>query len=126
MAYKKIFLDANILLEVLYKRNKESESKSLMAANIGYSVISAVSIHISNYFLEKDKQNIVDKEEFYNAFEIIALSDSIITKAYQIYNQDFEDAIQVASFLQSDCDEFWTLDKKLQTNYGKIATIKLL
>lgn len=125
MDSKKIFIDVNILMEILFERKKFQESKNLVQINRN-KFISCLAIHLCNYFLEKDKRNVSEYQEFFDDFNLVTFDNEIVEKAYQIYNKDFEDAIQIASFLESDCDEFWTLDQKLKDNYGKIAKIRVL
>lgn len=126
MDSKKIFFDTNILMEVVFKRIRLDGCINKIKENPDSNFISSLSVVTVNYFVEKEKGDVFESKDFIDDFFQINLSPEIVEKAYQIYNKDFEDAIQIASFLESDCDEFWTLDQKLKDNYGKIARIRVL
>lgn len=122
----KIFLDVNILMEVIFSRKKSKQCLELIVSNLGNIYISSLSVHICNYFLKKEGKSVKENSVFFTQFDIHDLNSSLLDETYNIYTKDFEDAIQVASFLKSDCVEFYTLDKQMKQNYGQIAKIVVL
>jgi predicted nucleic acid-binding protein len=122
----KIFLDANILMEVIFNRSKSKECLNLILGNFGEIYISSLSVHICNYFLEKEGKNVVENALFFLQFDQVELSENLLEQAYQIYSTDFEDAIQVASSVQNNCLELYTLDKNMSKNYGHVVNINVI
>ena len=122
----KVFIDTNILLEVIFVRNNYKICRKLILDNYKNLYISALSVHICNYFIEKYNLNLQEYQEFFNSFEIISLDTKIINSAYKNYNKDFEDSVQIASAISIKCDKFITLDQKLFKNYNHLINIELL
>lgn len=121
----KVFIDTNILLEVIFVRNNYKICRKLILDNYKKSYISALSIHICNYFIEKYKLNLEDYKEFFNSFEIVTLDAKLLELAYQNHNKDFEDSIQISSAISAKCDKFITLDQKLLKNYNQLINIEI-
>ncbi len=113
-------------MEILFSRDKSEKCLEFLVDKIGNLYISNISLHICNYFLEKEKKDILANKIFFDQFGLIDFDSTIIATAYNIYTKDFEDALQVASCLEIDCDQLWTLDKKMQNNYGNVCNILML
>jgi predicted nucleic acid-binding protein len=89
----KIFLDANYFIDALH-RKPEKEILESLENNIVY--ISPLSIHIFSYIF---KINMLDKNILaqIDKFQLVDLSDAIVTRALQGPTTDFEDNVQLHS-----------------------------
>lgn len=121
---ERIFLDTNILIDILTKRqpNFDESVKLLRSANDCIFTISSISV-TNAYYIAKVK----DQEEYRNfidKFEIISLDKNIISQAFNLKMKDLEDAIQLATSLNY-CKVFITWNKKdfkLYSNDTQILT----
>lgn len=78
------------------------------------------------HFYEKFRR-VLDIQDFLKEFKCLDFGFLEIQKAYQIWgNKDFEDALQIAIFLESKCDKFITLDKNLAKKYSQVADVLAL
>jgi len=126
----KIFLDTNILLDVLLKREPFyiDSSKVLTMVNekmvSGY--ISAITINNIYYILRKLKDKDTAKNfitEILESFEIIPLTKDILSQANKISINDYEYGIQFFSALDRGCDFLITRNDKDYPRLGiKIIT----
>lgn len=119
----RIFLDTNLLMELLFNRAKADICRDILQKPEKTFCISALSVHICNYFLEKSGHNPSELQSFFEAFEITPLDKNVLGLSYTIFNQDFEDAIQVASAIVANCQEIYTLDKQISANYADFTKI---
>ena len=63
---------------------------------------------------------------FLQDFEMLGLLHDDFSLAFQIaQDEDFEDALQIATALRSGSTEFITFDKKLAKNYANLPTLKM-
>ncbi len=115
----KVFLDTNIVLDLLGKRDPffEDIAKIATLAEQGELtlVISALSYSTVNYILEKyEKHNVVISklQKFKMISTISALDESVIDSALNSDFEDFEDALQYYSALRSNCDVILTRNYK--------------
>lgn len=114
-----VFLDANIVLEVLLGRDKFLLAQEVISSS-GNTSISILSVHLVFYFGLKEG---VEKSVLEAAIE----DNRVLGLAYEDYlwakqncvGYDFEDALQVAIAIRSGCTEFVTLNKTLAQNYKK-------
>lgn len=116
----KIFVDTNIFLDLILKR--ENFDKALLIFNavekqLFMGVILDITILNIDYIANKQIQ---DVKEFLNLinikFEIIGASNNMIEKALKIDNKDLEDNLQCIAALESHCDLIITNDKNFYTN----------
>ncbi len=120
-----VFLDANILLEVLLPGRPKATLASSYARN--EAVVSPLSAHLYVHFGKKEGYSV-------NALcnRLALLNYTSLGKAeihWAISNcqdDDFEDALQVACAVLDGCELFVTLDKFLAHKYQKFIDIKLL
>jgi predicted nucleic acid-binding protein len=122
-----VFLDANIVLEVLLKSRPKTEKARQLLLNAEQTSISMLSVHLIFYFGAKAK---IDKRMLENTIDtqnILDLTESDYNWAKRhCADGDLEDALQVAIAVRSRCKSFVTLDKSLAKNYQKhINTILL-
>ncbi|MDR2065453.1 MAG: PIN domain-containing protein [Prevotellaceae bacterium] len=108
---KRIFLDTNIVLDLLGKREPffESIAKITTMAEMGIFtlVVSALSYSTVNYVLGKTEQHdkvISNLRKFKTISTIGSLNNVIVEKALNSDFVDFEDALQYFCDLQSNCE----------------------
>lgn len=115
----RIFIDTNIMLDLLGERKPYYDSIAKLAtlADKGQitMVVSALSYATVNYFLLKYENAAISMDKL-RKFKIIAeickLDDPIIEKGLNSNFSDFEDALQYFSALQSDCSILITRNGK--------------
>ena len=125
----KIFLDTNVILDVLIKREPfyidSSKVLTLVNEKIVSGYISAITINNIYYILRKLKDKETAKNfitEILVSFEIIALTKDILSRANKISIDDYEDGIQFFSALDCGCDFLITRNDK---DYPRIG-IKII
>lgn len=125
MINEKVFLDANILLDLLLDREKSTAAKEYIIKNDGKLYISALTAHFVMHFgLKLFEQSVLRK--YLNDFYIEDLTAQDVEWAFNnARNNDFEDALQLAVAIHSGCDTFATLDAVLYKNYKSLPTIAL-
>lgn len=128
MASKRLFLDTNILLELLLPgRQKTKACEEYITSFKGVVVISVLSVHIVHYFSKKQGHSIEQTNAFLSAFEVFALNRDDYAEALRIVSDnDLEGALQISVACKAECGIFLTLDKKLANRYSKNIKIELL
>ena len=114
-----IFLDANILLEMLLpgRKNKEAVYKWLSNNKKRY-VISMLTVHLVLHFGLEEKMTLTELQSFLYNYPKTSLTPEDYIKALAILkDDDHEDALQLATAERVDCTEIVTLDKKFISNY---------
>jgi predicted nucleic acid-binding protein len=117
MMQKKIFLDANILLDLLLKREGYENSRGLFEAITaglvkGYTSVSV--LHILAYWLQKAYGLVTAKKLLLSLSEEVAFIDcshASATNALHSPFPDIEDAIQYQTAIQHKVHFFITRDK---------------
>lgn len=114
---KKIFVDTNILLDVLLKRPEFCEAATLIWIDCesgkvkGY--ISAISLNNLHFIMSRKvgKNRALECVRIVlNIFSIVPLDDKILRLAAELPHKDFEDAIQLFSAVHSKADCIITRD----------------
>lgn len=113
----KIFLDANILIDLVEKRGKITPD----SFKDDETVISPLSIHIIMYVL-KEKVPFSKLVRIIKPFSLIDFNEKICSLALLGPTNDFEDNVQLHSAAEAECDVFLTEDKKLldMKFFGKV------
>jgi len=115
----KIFIDTNILLDVLTAREPFYENSaviwSLAEKRQAKGYISAISVNNIYYITKKmigmdEAESIVDK--VLNDFTVLPLTFEVLKLARTISKKDFEDIIQYFSAIQIGCDYIVTRNKR--------------
>lgn len=113
MNYSRVFIDTNIIIDILAQREPFfSSSKALLTLPHVSFVISSMSI-VNAYYICKPR-NKKDYQKFISFFEIEELTQEIINHAFKLPINDIEDSIQLVSALSSGADAFITRDIKLK------------
>jgi predicted nucleic acid-binding protein len=116
---KRIFIDTNIMLDLLGERIPFYEEAAQLATQADLKkivlVVSPISFATVNYFLVKFQNALIAKEKlrkFKIICEVYALHDSIIDKALNSNFNDFEDALQYYSAVDAGCEIIITRNGK--------------
>jgi len=118
----KLFLDANILLEVMMVRSKLKKIGRILHEPKYEFYVSTLSVHILYYFAELEGIERSFVKKLTTVAKHLPLSTDMVTKAQDRYNgKDFEDCLQATCAEAAGCDEILTLDK----NFAKNSATKL-
>jgi len=121
-----VCLDANVLLESILKNRKHAlkAQRYISSHNV---VISPLTAHLFVYFGQKDG---IALEVLFDLLSKHSFTDCGTTEVrWAIKNQkggDFEDALQIACAITSQCKSFATFDKNLAQRYNEFITIDSL
>lgn len=116
----KVFLDTNILIDLVEKRGTITAEKLDQ-----FSVVtSPLSVHILLY-ITKQKVPYPKLLGIIDQFSLIPFDEVITMLALKGPTKDFEDNVQLHSAAHSDCEMFVTSDKKLLSLkfFGKLQII---
>ncbi len=121
-----IFVDANVLLEVIQKRIHADICEQYLSNN-KEKAISTLTLDLVMYFVERDKLPWQSVKTFLESFSWLPIIESDAQWAFANFNgDDFEDALQVACAVREVCKGFVTLDKALAKKYANTIPIELL
>lgn len=116
---KKIFLDTNIIIDVIGEREEfYNDAVDLISTEINRKnkiFISSFSLPTVFYIVSKYESSILVKNKIKtlrSLIFIIDLTDSIIDRALDSNFKDFEDALQYYSAFNKKCDVIITRNKK--------------
>lgn len=119
MAFK-VFLDANILLDLTLKREKFEQAKQIITLAINGDIQAFVTpsvLHIVGHGLSKEYGNAKTKELLLTLLAditVIDLPHEIAVNALHSKIGDIEDALQYYSAIHHKLDYFISRDKQLQ------------
>ncbi len=116
---KRIFIDTNIMLDLLGERNPFylpiAKIATLAEKQKLTMVVSPISFATVNYFLAKFESPKIAREKlrkFKIISEICSLNEQTIEKGLNSSIADFEDALQYFSATESDCEIIITRNSK--------------
>lgn len=116
-----VFLDANVILELILKDCPYFEQVKTFLESINDSTaISALGIHLIMYFGRKEKigdallESVIDENEL-----LSSTSEDYIWAALNEQGRDFEDALQPATAIRYGCQKFVTLGSSLAKMYAE-------
>ncbi len=111
----RIFVDTNIFLDIVFKREEVSAAKRIFTL-IESGLFSAyvADITLINIAYIASKQN-VDVKSFLHyitrRFTVLGADNSVFEEALQLDNHDFEDNVQLILALKAQCQIIITNDK---------------
>lgn len=113
----KVFLDVNILIDLVEKREEITPD----SFRDDEAFISPLSIHILMYVL-KEKIPFSKLVKIIKQFSLIDFNEKICNLALLGPTNDFEDNVQLHSAAEADCNVFLTQDKKIRELkfFGKV------
>lgn len=116
---KRVFLDTNIMLDLLGERDPFYKSIAQLATLADQKklqlVVSPISFETVNYFLSKYYGVFIAKEKlrkFKVHCEISKVDETIVEKGLNSDFEDFEDSLHYFSALDSDCEIIITRNPK--------------
>jgi predicted nucleic acid-binding protein len=116
----KVFLDANVLLDFILKREHYDESKEIIEHIINNKIqgfITSSVLHITGYWVSKVYGTIRAKKMLLTLLADITIIDisheTALTALHSKIN-DIEDALQYYTAIHHKLDYFISLDKQLQ------------
>lgn len=116
---KKVFLDTNVILDLLGERepfyNSIAQVATLADQKKLHIVVSPISFATVNYFLSKFEGASVAKEKLRKFKVLCAISkidETIIEKGLNSDFEDFEDSLQYFCAIDAQCDIIITRNAK--------------
>lgn len=120
---KKLFLDANILLEIILDRPLNKQCRMFLEQNVGSLYISALTAHLVVHF-GTSITGIKVIKDFLDDYYVESLEYTDFEWAYNNgRDKDFEDALQIAVAVRMGADTFVSLDKKLVKTYKDLPIL---
>jgi len=122
----KVFLDANVLIEILLDRPNKNKATTYMSNHADQLAISSLTAHIAVYF-GQTRVDLPLLRTFLADYKILSLEEADFVWAFNnARNEDFEDALQLAVAIRHGCSEFATFDKQLFKDYSSLPTVKVI
>ena len=110
MAYRKVFVDSDIILDLLLQREPfTSYSQVLFAGNIPEIKLYTSSLILANvhYLIQKHTNKTIARnriKEVIGLIDILSLEAKHVTLALNLEHIDFEDSIQFYIASEHNCD----------------------
>ncbi len=121
-----IFVDANVLLEVIQKRIRAKSCEQFLS-NDKNKAISTLTLDLVMYFVERDKLPWEPVKSFLESFSWLPVTDADAQWAFMNFKgYDFEDALQIACAIREGCSRLVTLDRSLSKKYAQDIVIDLI
>ena len=121
-----IFVDANVLLEVIQKRTRAKSCEQFLS-NDKNKAISTLTLDLVMYFVERDKLPWEPVKNFLESFSWLPVTDADAQWAFMNFKgYDFEDALQIACAIREGCSRLVTLDRSLSKKYAQDIVIDLI
>lgn len=123
----KVYLDANILLEVLFSRVRRQKVLNLLEnLQDAQFCVSVLSVDLVMYFVELEKKPRGTAQEFLKRYETLDMTAQDAQWAFDNDNGDFEDALQVACARRHGCTTFITLDQGVEPMHSKHIPVQTI
>jgi predicted nucleic acid-binding protein len=120
-----MFLDANVVLEILLSRKQEAAARKLIDNSTGRLYMSVLTAHLIVQF----GQAIVDLpilRQFLADYTILNLESPDFRWAFaNVRGNDFEDGLQLAVAIRNGCTRFVTFDRDLAATYASLTSIQV-
>ncbi len=128
MTNELIFLDTNVLMELLFRRPQHDLVLASVMALPEQAIVctSVLSAAILLYFVETEKLDKTVAYGFVKGYKILNMTHADYLWAEENDQGDFEDALQVGCAKRHGCSSLLTLDKKFDRMYGKYLSILAL
>lgn len=122
-----IFLDANVLLDIILPERPRLALVQQFLADTPAVAISALSVHLAVHFGQKAGLQRSGIEATLAPLLILPINGEAVQWAFaNVEGDDFEDALQVAAAVQNGCQKFVTSDVALARRYHSFIDMKLL
>ncbi len=114
-----LFVDANVVLEVLLMRPGIQAAMEALANREGYASVSPLTVHLCYYYCGKGGVKDHHIKEYLKNFFILTMDNNVVKLAQDSYHgKDFEDCMQAACAELGGCDEIITFDEKFKADSG--------
>ena len=121
----KVFVDANILLEIIHERQQFDMAIDFLRTHAGRIAISPLTVHLVMYF-GRSVASVQSLKQLLSDFVTLPLADAEVQWAFNNgRDHDFEDALQLACAVHGDCTQFVTFDHKLAQRYQTLPNISV-
>lgn len=123
---KNVFLDANILIDLIKRRDGYEQSMEILRNENLELYISSLSVHVVTYVLKikPNSSQMRDLIDFLSDISIIPLSNTQVSKALELGYKDFEDMLQFFSAVEF-CDTILTRNRKDFEKIKKLTKSKI-
>ena len=120
-----IFLDANIVLEIVLERQNQQLAINFLSKYSDNLNISSLTAHLIIYFGQK-RVDLPVLRRFLEDYTVLSLDSVDFEWAFNnIRNNDFEDALQLSLAIRNGCNSFITFDKSLVDSYANLRNISI-
>lgn len=124
---KCIFLDTNIILEILLDRALSDKCKSIVSVPDNEYAISAITVHIIWYMAEKYKLQPRLIDDLLSVWIVLPINNRTLHMSRDRYDgKDFEDCLQATCAELGNCDEIITIDKHFKEHSHSKLPITVL
>jgi predicted nucleic acid-binding protein len=121
-----IFLDANVLLEIILGRDNEAIARKTLETRQNNLFISSLTAHLVVHF-GKILVDLPVLRQFLSDYTILSLEGVDFEWAFtNLRNNDFEDALQIGVAIRNGCTDFLTFDKDLYKAYADLPSIRTM
>lgn len=112
-----LLADANVILETLLpERPKVAAVEQSLAGKTVH--ISMLTVHLAYHFGKKEGYSLAEIKSSLEGYEVLDLTrEDYQLATHLVQNNDFEDALQLAVALRSECDTIMTLDREFARTY---------
>ena len=131
MDSKKVFLDTNIVLDILDNSRTDSDSiKAFLKKLIvdRYTVVISEDMLSTIFYIQKDKRKTLEFfKVIYKRWIISSFGEDVMKNAIDLsfeYSLDLEDILQCLCAKENGCDDLITNDKNFNDCGMKIMTIE--
>jgi predicted nucleic acid-binding protein len=122
-----VFLDTNVVLEVILKdRPHFEEARKVLDTISEVTAISILTAHLIMHFGRKAQIPDELLEGIINESELLSITaEDYVWAVLNERGKDFEDALQLATAIRNKCSSFITFDTKLTKSYTDLR-IKII
>jgi predicted nucleic acid-binding protein len=121
------FIDASILMELMFKRGKLQPVVMLLTAADKRFFTSALTVHLLYHFGQRASLNQETIAKVAAMAQVLPVDEATIKNAQRKYRgKDFEDCLQAACAEIGGCDEIVTLDKHFLRDSGTKLAVSVL
>jgi predicted nucleic acid-binding protein len=126
---KRVFLDANILLDFTLKRGHFEAAKTIFEAIINgqiTAIVTTSSLNVCAHWLSKSYGSAKAKEVMAALLDVLEVAEppkKVLRRALTSQIEDIEDAFQLYTALHYEADMLITQDKQLHQLQGPVLPI---
>lgn len=119
----RFFLDTNCILDILLERNPDSKFLQGFLREVDPDNVFISAITVTNVFYIAKVKNKNRYFDFIKHFNTVDLTSEILTTAFKLDLADLEDAVQIASAFEADCNFLISNDLKDKGKLSKFIDV---